>query len=113
VIELLEDWVIDHAGEEVTTAQLFASLRSLASVCHPPRSFDFKSAMSFGQYLQSHRATLKALFGAEDRTAGGRKRLWKFYQPSSGRAEPVEAPAVAVTEDDLRAVEEWARKLMA
>jgi hypothetical protein len=75
VTELLEDWVIDHAGEEVTTAQLFAALREMAATSHPPRSFDYKSAVSFGQYLQSNRATLKALFGAEDRTARGRKRL--------------------------------------
>jgi hypothetical protein len=91
VIELLEDWVIDHAGEEVTTAELFAALRLMASVSHPPRSFDFRSPVPFGQYLQSHRATLKALFGATDRTVGGRKRLWQFSAPESTETEPVEA----------------------
>jgi hypothetical protein len=110
VLELLEDWVIDHAGDEVTTAQLFAALRSMANLSHPPRSFDFKSAVSFGHYLQSNRATLRALFGATDRTAGGRKRLWKFVPPTSSATTPAEAPTFEVTEDDVKAVEEWARK---
>ena len=36
VIELLEDWVMDHAGQEVTTAQLFRPLRTLALLVTPP-----------------------------------------------------------------------------
>jgi hypothetical protein len=81
VIELLELWVKGHAGQEVTTAELYSALRTMACSSHPQRSFDFKSAVSFGQYLQSNRATLKALFGATDRTVGGRKRLWQFSAP--------------------------------
>jgi hypothetical protein len=114
VTELLEDWVIDHVGEEVTSAQLFAALQSMASTSHPPRSFDYKSAVSFGQYLQSNRATLKALFGAEDRTARGRKRVWTFFPPASTPAEHVETPVGEVTEDmksyedDMKAFMEWA-----
>jgi hypothetical protein len=108
VIELLEDWVIDHAGEEVTTAQLFASLQAVAVLSHPRRSFDVKSSVAFGQYLQSHRATLKALFGAEDRTAGGRKRLWKFFPPASSETKGVARDVTDVTEEDLKAFVEWA-----
>jgi hypothetical protein len=76
VVELLEDWLKDYTGQELTTGQLFIALQTLARYSH--RSFDFKSAVSFGQYLQSNRASLKALFGADERTGGGRKRLWRF-----------------------------------
>ena len=35
VIELLEDWAIDHAGEEVTTAQLFGALARTGKLVSP------------------------------------------------------------------------------
>ena len=111
VIELLEDWVIDHAGQEVTAAQLFIALRTLACSSHPQRSFDFKSALSLGQYLQSNRATLKALFGATDRTAGGRKRLWQFSAPKPTEVEPGEAVSHECEVEDLTAyLLEWAER---
>jgi hypothetical protein len=110
ILELLEDWVFDHAGEEVTTARLFDSLRSLAMNSHPPRAFDCKSAVAFGQYLQSHRATLTTLFGAEDRTAGGRKRLWRFFPPQNAKTEPCEEVNRGITDEDLKAYDEWAKR---
>jgi hypothetical protein len=111
VIELLEDWVVTHIGVEVTTGQLFGELRSMASNSLPPRSFDFKSAVSFGQYLQDHRATLKALFGAEDRTVGGRKRLWKFFPPASDPTECMEPLEVEATEDAEKELLDWVESL--
>ena len=112
VIELLEDWVMDHAGQEVTTAQLFMALRTLARSSHPQRSFDVKSAVSFGQYLQSNRATLKALFGATDRTVGGRKRLWQFSAPKPTEVEPVAAATRESEDEDLTPfLLEWAERV--
>jgi hypothetical protein len=112
VIELLEDWVHDHPGQEVTTAQLFAALRTLATSSRPERSFDFKSAVAFGQYLQSNRATLKALFGATDRTVGGRRRVWQFSAPPSTETEPVEAAIPECQDEDLTPyLLEWAARV--
>ena len=100
VIELLEDWIALEGGKgkEVTTAQLFDELRRMTNSSQ--RTFDFKSAKGFGQYLQSNRATLKALFGATERTAGGRKRLWRFNPP-----EPTERD-IPITVDHEREKEE-------
>lgn len=112
VMELLEEWITDHSGEEVTTSQLFESLRALALSSHPPRTFDCKSAVAFGQYLQSHLATLMMLFGASDRTAGGRKRLWRFSPPTSAGNEPVQHRVEPFSEEDQKFYDEWARKSM-
>ena len=79
VIELLEDWVASNPGREVTTGTLFMELKTLAALSQPQRAFDFRTSIAFGLYLQSNRATLRALFGAEDRTIGGRKRVWGFH----------------------------------
>jgi 5'-deoxynucleotidase YfbR-like HD superfamily hydrolase len=83
VLELLEDWIAleGGSGKEITTARLFDELRRMANSSQ--RAFDFKSAKAFGQYLQNNRATLNAFFGATDRTAGGRKHLWRFNLPES------------------------------
>jgi hypothetical protein len=97
VVELLEDWVKGYTGQEVTTGQLFTALQTLARCSQ--RSFDFKSVGSFGQYLQSNRATLKALFGATDRTGGAGKRLWRFSPPEDAQVVPVE-PANGEGKDD-------------
>jgi hypothetical protein len=83
IVELLEDWVKTNAEREVTTNELYAALKELAGNAFPPRAFDFRTAVGFGQYLQGHKATLGALFGATDRTVGGRKRLWTFHKPAS------------------------------
>ena len=84
VIELLEDWVALHAGEEVTTAQLFGALRTLAMSSGRSQPFDLKNTKSFGKYLQSNRATLNALFGATDRRAGAGKAALAVQSPTVG-----------------------------
>jgi hypothetical protein len=112
VMELLEEWITDHPDEEVTTSQLFSSLRAQALSAHPPRVFDCKSVVAFGQYLQSNRATLTSIFGATDRTVGGRKRLWKFSPPTPTVSEPVEAGMEPMSQDDWKWYDEWARRSM-
>jgi hypothetical protein len=117
VVELLEDWVKVSRGHEVTTAQLFAELRHIAQNASPPKPFDFRSSNSFGQYLQSHLGTLKVLFGATERTAGGRKRLWRFDPPMDiAEPGPVEVKARTEKEDIARLVREmegWGGRLPA
>ena len=81
VIDLLGDWVALHAGEEVSTAQLFGALRTLATSSGRSQPFGLENTKSFGKYLRSNRATLNALFGATDRRAGQGKRLWRFNRP--------------------------------
>ena len=115
LIELLEDWIAmeDGKGKEVTTAQLFEELRRMAN--SSLRTFDFRSAKAFGQYLQSNRATLTALFGATDRTVRGRKRLWRFNLPKSGEADiptAVEVEAEIPTAVDSEREKEELRALV-
>ena len=91
IVELLEEWIKDYCGQEVSTGELFAALRTLAS--HSERSFDFKSSVAFGKYLSDNLATLKALFGTTFRKGGAGKRLWRFSSPTDapvGVLEPVE-----------------------
>jgi hypothetical protein len=91
VVELLEEWVKDYCGQEVSTGELFAALRRLAS--HSERSFDFKSSVAFGKYLSDNLATLKGLFGTTFRKGRAGKRLWRFSSPTDapvGVLEPVE-----------------------
>ena len=91
VIEILESWACakGNAGRELTTAGLFYELKRHADCSQPPMLFDFKNVIGFGQYLQTKRATLAALFGATERTVGGRRRVWQFYPPTD-RSDDVE-----------------------
>jgi hypothetical protein len=41
--------------------------------------------------------------GANDRTARGPKRLWKFSPPPPNPTERAKAQAMEVTEDDMKA----------
>jgi hypothetical protein len=63
VIDLLEDWLKDYRGQDVTTGELFDALQTLASSWQRQQAFDFKSIVAFGKYLQSNLATLKARSG--------------------------------------------------
>jgi hypothetical protein len=112
VMELLEEWITDHAEQEVTTAHLFESLRARALSAHPPRAFDCKSVGAFGLYLQRNRATLTSIFGASDRTVGGRKRLWKFSPSAPTVTEPLEPRVEPFSEDDRKWYAEWPERSM-
>jgi hypothetical protein len=109
VIELLEDWVRGHTGEEVSTAQLFAALKMLASSLDLQWSFAFKSPIAFGKYLMNNLATLKELFGATYRSGGAGKRLWRFSPIEDMRVKPVE-PVKDETKDDDDWYQEWAER---
>jgi hypothetical protein len=63
--------VSQECGSRGHDCELFAELRELGAQSQPPIPLDFKSARPFGGYLAGHKATLRALFGATDRTAGG------------------------------------------
>ena len=81
VIELLDDWIALEGGMVRRLRPRSCLMRyELRRMTYGRLSgrLTSRSAKAFGQYLQSNRATLKALFGATDRTAGGRKRLWRF-----------------------------------
>jgi hypothetical protein len=111
VIELLEEWVKSHGGQEVSTGQLFAALRTLASSPDAPRSFDFKSAVSFGKYLADNLASLRALFGATYRTGRAGMRLWRFAPPDTAPEEAAEPEHGENTEEDLEPwYLEWAER---
>ena len=88
---------------------MFDALRRMATT-RLSRTFDFKSAKAFGQYLQSNRATLKALFGATDRTAGGRKRLWRFNPPEPTERDIPIAVDHESEKEELRAMFEEREK---
>jgi hypothetical protein len=83
ILETLEQWLTfkGNVGREVSTAQLLAELSQLTATMSPPRAFEIKGVQKFGQYLQSNKATLKALFGASDSTGRSRRRVWKFDPP--------------------------------
>jgi hypothetical protein len=100
VIELLEDWLNNYTGHEVTTGELFDALQALASLWQRQSAFDFKSIVAFGKYLQTNLATLKASFGMTYRTGGAGKRLWRFSPPTEGPVEVVEPVKDDVKDDD-------------
>jgi hypothetical protein len=110
VLELLEEWAHSKGndGRELSTSTLFRELKGRAMTAYPPQAFDFRTAIGFGQYLQDKRATLRTLFGATDRTVGGRKRLWTFHAP---KALMGEEPTRVKSEDegmfDTLLMENW------
>jgi hypothetical protein len=95
-LEAIERWVgsSKNVGREVTTAELFADLRELSGSSQPHMPFDFKSAKAFGVYLAGNKATLRTLFGATDRTAGGRRHLWTFNNAPDRSPPELERAAV-------------------
>jgi len=94
VLEMIDRWLESstNLGRQVTTAELFAELLDMSRNSRPTLPFDFKSAKGFGSYLAGAKGTLRELFGATDRTAGGRRHYWKFAKRMEGVEQEKEEP---------------------